>query len=429
MKNLTKENVVDVLCNLIGTIVNIDGELISVKSEYTDKPIIFSNSEILEVYEKCNSSILTEELSFSTKNSFEITIKDVNSNLSFRNSRELFSVEDIENKINYKIDFPSFEFILIQIDHLMEYEDYERLLNLQLPRMLLRRRLDEIEDKEIGIYTFFKNTFFRNQTIQIKSEKERSISEFNELVSSYVFQISYNYNTVLVPQKNIQDLFKRRGVLSRQRNKFSEIEKEFDPPRRKYIGELINYYQMAMSSESPYLEFISYYHVLEFFFDTVFNDELVNKIREKITLPTFSYKRKKDILDLVKDISKLTSVGNDGIIHNELNALTLTLKKYIDITNLRNEIEEQDKKYILYLKTEKVLFSDGDVVNLENNDFDCVCKELAKRIYKTRNALVHSKELESSKYKPFHDDKILLKEMLLLRLLAEQVIIKTSQIL
>ena len=169
--------------------------------------------------------------------------------------------------------------------------------------------------------------------------------------------------------------------------------------------------------------------MLEFFFDTVFNDELVNKIREKITLPTFSYKRKKDILDLVKDISKLTSVGNDGIIHNELNALTLTLKKYIDITNLRNEIEEQDKKYILYLKTEKVLFSDGDVVNLENNDFDCVCKELAKRIYKTRNALVHSKELESSKYKPFHDDKILLKEMLLLRLLAEQVIIKTSQIL
>ena len=97
--------------------------------------------------------------------------------------------------------------------------------------------------------------------------------------------------------------------------------------------------------------------------------------------------------------------------------------------NNRNEIEEQDKKYILYLKTEKVLFSDGDVVNLENNDFDCVCKELAKRIYKTRNALVHSKELESSKYKPFHDDKILLKEMLLLRLLAEQVIIKTSQIL
>ena len=108
----------------------------------------------------------------------------------------------------------------------------------------------------------------------------------------------------------------------RQRNRFSEIEKEFDPPRRKYISELISYYQMAMASESPYLEFISYYHVIEYFFDTVFNDELVNKIREKITMPTFSYKRKKDLLDLVKLVLKLSSIGNDGMVHNELNALT-----------------------------------------------------------------------------------------------------------
>lgn len=215
----------------------------------------------------------------------------------------------------------------------------------------------------------------------------------------------------------------------RQRNRFSEIEKEFDPPRRKYISELISYYQMAMASESPYLEFISYYHVIEYFFDTVFNDELVNKIREKITMPTFSYKRKKDLLDLVKLVLKLSSIGNDGMVHNELNALTLTLKKYIDITDLRKEIENQDKNYINYLKTEKVLFSNGNTVNLDNNDFNCVCKELENRIYITRNALIHSKELENSKYQPFHDDKVLLKEMLLLRLIAEQLIIRTSQVL
>ncbi len=429
MKNLNQENVIDILCELIGEVINSEDDLIQLKPEYTDKIVNINISEVLKTYEKCSFTIQTDELLLATKNSYEIVIKDVNSNFIFRNSKELFSVEDIENKINYKIDFPSFEFILIQIDHLMDFEDYKRLISLQIPRMILRRRVEEIADKEIDIYTFFKNSFFRNQTIQIKSEKERNISEFNELVSSYVFQISYNYNTVLVPQKNIQDLFKRRGMLSRQRNRFSEIEKEFDPPRRKYISELVNYYQMAMASESPFLEYISYYHIIEFFFDTVFNDELVTKIREKITLPTFSYKRKKDILDLVKFISKLSNVGNDGIIHNELNALTLTLKKYIDITDLRNEIENQDKNYVNYLKKEKVLFSNGDVVNLENNDFDCVYKELAKRIYNTRNALVHSKELESSKYKPFHDDKILLKEMLLLRLIAEQLIIKTSQIL
>lgn len=429
MKNLNEENVVSVLCNLVGNIIYENNNLIQVKSEYTDKIISFSNIEILKVYEECASIIHTDELSFATKNVYEIVIKDVNSNFGFRNSKELFSVEDIENRINYKIDFSSFKFILVQLDRLMDYEDYEKILSLQLPRMFLRRRFEEIEGDEIGIYDFLKNSFFRNQTIQIKSEKERSINEFNELISSYVFQISYNYNTVLVPQKNIQDLFKRRGILIRQRNRFSEIEKEFDPPRRKYISELISYYQMAMASESPYLEFISYYHVIEYFFDTVFNDELVNKIREKITMPTFSYKRKKDLLDLVKLVLKLSSIGNDGMVHNELNALTLTLKKYIDITDLRKEIENQDKNYINYLKTEKVLFSNGNTVNLNNNDFNCVYKELANRIYITRNALIHSKELENSKYQPFHDDKVLLKEMLLLRLIAEQLIIRTSQVL
>lgn len=430
MENLNKDNLLEVLCKIIGTVIQSNDETIQLKSEYSEKTIILNINKLFEEYEKCNNLIEVEELSFVSKNYYEVAIKDVSSNLLYRDTKELFSTEDIENKINYNIDTPSYKFILVQLNNLMQYENYEKILLQQFPsRMFLKRRLERFEEKEIDAYTYLTSTYFRNQTIQIHSEKERGFSEFNELLSSYIFQISYNYNSVLVPQKSIQDLFKRRGLLLRHRNKISDAENEFDPPRRKYIGELVSYYQMAMASDSPYLEFISYYHVIEYFFDTVFNDELVKKIREKITLPTFSYKRKKDILDLVKMISKLSNVRNEGLIYNELNALTLTLKKYLNIEDLCNEINNQDINYIDYLKNEKVVFSNGDVVNLNNPDKDCICKELANRIYSTRNALVHSKELENSKYKPFHDDKTLSKEMLLLRLIAEQLIINTSQIL
>ena len=48
MKNLNEENVVNVLCNLVGNIIYENNNLIQVKSEYTDKIISFSNIEILK---------------------------------------------------------------------------------------------------------------------------------------------------------------------------------------------------------------------------------------------------------------------------------------------------------------------------------------------------------------------------------------------
>ena len=128
-------------------------------------------------------------------------------------------------------------------------------------------------------------------------------------------------------------------------------------------------------------------------------------------------------------ITNMKNYGNDGVSRNELSALCITIKKHINLHSLIDEINNYDPQYIDFLKTKKVSFSDGDIVNLRNSDEQCVCKELANRIYKTRNALVHSKEMETSKYKPFHDDKALNEEMLIIRLIAEQLIINTSRVL
>lgn len=73
-------------------------------------------------------------------------------------------------------------------------------------------------------------------------------------------------------------------------------------------------------------------------------------------------------------------------------------------------------------------FSGGDEVDLENPNESIIGEKLSSRIYKTRNAIVHSKESERVRYTPFRDDRILVKEIPLLRFIAEQIIIESSSV-
>jgi hypothetical protein len=81
-----------------------------------------------------------------------------------------------------------------------------------------------------------------------------------------------------------------------------------------------------------------------------------------------------------------------------------------------------------YYASNKVEFSGGDTIRF-NGDQSEVIKALARRIYKTRNALVHSKDGPKGKYTPFTDDRWLIPEIPLMRFIAEQIIIATSELL
>jgi hypothetical protein len=104
----------------------------------------------------------------------------------------------------------------------------------------------------------------------------------------------------------------------------------------------------------------------------------------------------------------------------------LTLRKYVSIDQIVEELRAYDNTLLTYYHDTTVTFSGGDSVNLVDQDTEQVYKKLAARLYKTRNAIVHSKESEKSKYTPFRDDRILIKEIPLIRFVAEQVILSTS---
>ncbi|WP_233143589.1 hypothetical protein [Neiella marina] len=280
-----------------------------------------------------------------------------------------------------------------------------------------------LEDEPCG-FDVLKRFLAGRLTLKVTSDSKRTSTEFDKFSSAFLFNISYNTDSALVQQRDFDELL-RTGRITRTRR--SNID-EIDPPRRTYVPDLIHHYQLAVGTENPMLEYISYYHVAEHFFESIFTEALVEQVKSKITHPDFSYKRKKDISSLIRDIGKSIKMRDEGVTFNEQEGLRLTLKKHVNICDLVVKLNEYDNSLIQHYRTSAVPFSGAQVVNLEGDDEELIFKHLASRIYKNRNSIVHSKESEKSKYTPFRDDKTLVKEVPLIRFISEQIIFSTSSI-
>jgi hypothetical protein len=283
----------------------------------------------------------------------------------------------------------------------------------------------KIAEETTDIFDFLRRTFFRSLTLRLESGKNRTSAEFEKFSSAFLFQLSYNLDAAFVPQRHLEEILRTGKISQIRRSNINEI----DPPRRSYIPDLIYHYQLAVHSDNPFLEYLSYYHVIEHFFEEVFNEDLVERIKSKLTHPDFSYKRKKDINILIKDISRSLQIRNEQIIFSEHEALRLTLERHLSINDLKDKLNAYDASLIDYYRNTKVTFALADEVDLDNSDTAFILKKLATRIYKTRNSIVHSKESEKARYVPFKDDKILVKEVPILRFISEQIIINTSELI
>ncbi|MBK2094517.1 hypothetical protein IB680_02335 [Francisella philomiragia] len=392
-------------------VVNVDKSF-NIEKAYLEKII-----NQLRDFESQDGTII------STPNVYETLVREESSfpRMMPRLRSDTLEITDGDNGINYCLSRPSNEYLVFL---LMKVSEIASTRSLVLPlslRMIFERSREE---KIVSVFDLLRKIIPRFLTLRIESVKKRNLSELEKFSDAFLFQLSYNMDLALVPQRHLEEVI-RTGRITRIRR--SSID-DLNPPRRHYIPDLIYHYQLAVSADNPLLEFISYYHVAEHFFEMVFNEDLVLKIKDKLTRPDFSYKRKKDIGYLIKDISKSLQIKNETITISEFEALRLTIIKYVDLNDLKQKIDEYDSALIEYYRVKKVVFSDGSPVDLDSADKQQLARKLADRIYKTRNSIVHSKESEKSKYMPFSDDKVLVKEIPLLRFIAEQIIIGSSNI-
>ncbi|MGW4461785.1 hypothetical protein [Micromonospora sp. NPDC004704] len=265
----------------------------------------------------------------------------------------------------------------------------------------------------------------RARTLRVVSSTPRSEASWKPFVDAFFFHVGYNLDVAVMPQLSLDHLFESSKISRVRRSSVDEL----DGPRRQYVADLVHHYQLGVSADSPMLQYLSYYHVAEHWFENIFQEDLTEQIQNIITSPGFSYRRKQDVRQLIRRISKAVQLRDDELVINEQAALRLTLRRYVNLAQLVDDLNHFEPKLVPRYANEVVGFSAGDTVDLAARNTEEVFGALGRRIYKTRNALVHSKEGAKGRFIPFSHDAELVAEVPLMRFIAEQVIVATSKLL
>lgn len=342
--------------------------------------------------------------------------------ISFEDKLMSTSIIDSENEITYSFKEASDELIYYI---LATYENVR--ISLKMPYSMFESRCANLENKTI--FNILRLIIRLPYAILIQCNKRMSKDKLLSFSKSYLFNIAYNLDLVLKPITSPDVLFPKRTFQSIRR--VHNVD-ELMPPKLSYTNELAEQYYMALASSDPFVKFIGFYHILEYFFEDVYNEDLLKNIQNILQHPGFSSKRKKDIIKLVDTIKKKNHQNKEDFQGSELEALELTIRKYINLAELIQDLSTYDSTIIDYYCNHEITFSKGDSINLHDLSNDKLPKKLAARIYKTRNALVHNKSNEArlserGLYKPFKDNEELSKEIPLMRFLAESIIVNSAE--
>lgn len=403
-----------------------DKIIYSFKINSEDVEFIVQKERLTSLFSDYNSFELSDDSILLSKNSIEflISFESARPMLSYSLFRDKASIvlEDKTNDLKYEIGLPSDVYLIHTLVMFKKYNIYK-----SMPRGIMFTRMARGYEKgTIDLIGFLKTILPRFYSLRIFSGTKRIKSELEELSQACLFHLGYNLNLPVVMIKSTEEFYGSDKILRLRRSRPDEL----DPPRRKYTMSLISHYQLAISTDSAPLQYLSFYHIIEHFYELVFNEDLINTLKNEITKPDFSYNRKKDITKVIDIIKKRLKVRADEFIFDELDALKLTLKKHFNnFEKVNEELVLYDKELINYYKTNKVSFSEGNTVNLESDNIDEIYSNLAKRIYLTRNSIVHSKEGNKPKFVPFQHEKELWKEIPLIRFMSEEIIINNSRLI
>ena len=115
---------------------------------------------------------------------------------------------------------------------------------------------------------------------------------------------------------------------------------------------------------------------------------------------------------------------------NEFESLKYVLATFAPIEELKSKLNDINPTLVQFYSEKSVSFAGNQQLKIVWNDLTGVYSSLAKRIYATRNALVHSKSGQNDKlYKPLKHKAILFKELPLIQVIAEMIITKSGEIL
>lgn len=386
---------------------------VEIVSSETEKHIFTEPiSSLHEVYSKTKEYSFTQNLELCSANSYEVMVKDQG---DMRRDINEGPIEDVVNGVSYSLSKPSKEFWL---NYFLRGE--VKLRVGPLTRYKVERILALKSNPNFSIFNILGELFTFEKTILIKTNQHLNPSVLRKLLNAYVFHIGFNFSSPYLPKSFDLKVDEKFANLRRR----LRLDDPIDAPKIIPKEELVFYYLSALSSTNPFNQFISYYHIIEHFFESVVEEESIRKIRYEMTKPNFSVANDRSLKELVKTIKNTYKIKSDGAsLVDERKALQLTLRKFCDLEVMKQEYPNMEE----YFSVTAVPFSKGPQFEFLNDDSSF--SKLSNRIYSTRNSLIHSKDTDKTNYKPFIDSSSLVKEIPLLRAIAEQILNRSAELI
>ena len=393
------------------------------RSEDSEKEITITDTELRELYDKV-VALDSENLELYSEKSYEILTRTDYSRIRFGHSP--ITADDSTNKIHYTLGRPSLQYFIFLIMRIIEAQGERKN---RIP-MGMRRHVDFIlrrlrdYDGEMTFHDILSRCI-GDVSLQIQTEDRMSLQRLRNYNISFSFEFMYRSGQSLVEYTDIEDVFHinrpaRERVVSRHLD---------TPPLHWYTNEVIDYYRLALASGDPYIKYISFYHIMEYFYDEAFKRNMVDSLRKKITHPAFSYKNDDKVFDLVKIVKKRLRIDSEYGLGDEQESLKYVLEEFVPLEELRERISDLDANALQYYQTTKVPFCNGPIIPWNDKE-DGVYSCIAKRIYTTRNSLIHSKSgMDKQRYKPYKNEKELQAEIPLAQAIAEFIILNSSKMM
>ncbi|MED4267999.1 hypothetical protein [Priestia megaterium] len=338
-------------------------------------------------------------------------------------------IEDNDNRIKYEISEKASDYYIIWIYKKL-FEKYpfatmknrgqsiHRYLNSRVNWNYTSLQNSGFERKEISLLDIMRRTVGCN-TLKITKQK-KSIINLDDAIDSFYYTYMFNMDKPI-------KFYSIEEIIGIPNNPQKGGNNDFEAPKRKYNSDLMDYYNLAVSSQDPFVAFISYYHIIEYYFDAVFREHQINTLRASITSPRFSYKDDNQLYNIIDKIKKDNKLVRENGSGNEPQSLNYVLHKFIyDLDDYKQRLSDEE---INFYQNHNVSFSAGDIIPW-SKDKDKILKAISNRIYKTRNALIHSKSSKKDvTYHPYLHKTELEKEINLIKTVAEHIIEADSKLL
>src|SRR5690349_18890167 len=256
---MTVDDIVESIKTLFNFKVVEETEDTVVFNVISDKTALLNKKYLTDLIQELRSYSSDQQIELFSATCYEVLVRNEARIIS---SREIAQQDNV-NRINYKIDKPSDQYLIFFLYNLGQ-QDTPNILRRgimphRLRRMFENGRSEQQELFKADILGLIKEIIPRLETLQIRSDNSKRKLDFEQLLYAFIFNLGYNLDYTVMPLRFMDEFTQPYRLGRMRRSSIGEIE----PPKRLYSNELILHYQKGVSSESIDHQFLSFYHVLE----------------------------------------------------------------------------------------------------------------------------------------------------------------------